>query len=76
MNDPFPDINPPEPPRCVVCGERASFGFGAPGNPAPDAEAWYCGAHRDEGERAWTARYWPTGGGPGQRGLLMRWAAT
>jgi len=62
MTDPFPDIAPPPTRRCAVCGESASFGFGAPGNPAVDAEAWYCGAHREEGERTWTARYRPSGG--------------
>jgi hypothetical protein len=55
------DIDPPESRRCVVCGERACFGFGPPGNPALDANAWYCSAYREEGERAWTARYRPTG---------------
>ena len=63
MDDPFR--------RCAVCGEVASFGFGVPGSPAVEADEWYCGAHRDEGERLWTARY-RTGGGPGPGGLLMR----
>jgi len=62
MSDTFPDITPFETRRCAVCGERASFGFGAPGNPTLDAEAWYCGPHREEGERVWKARYRPTGG--------------
>jgi hypothetical protein len=73
MDDPFPDINPrPEAiRRCAVCGERASFGFGPPGATQADAEAWYCGAHREEGERLWAARYRPTGGGTGQGGSLL-----
>jgi len=62
MDEPITDIDLPESRSCTVCGERASFGFGPPGNPALEAEAWYCGAHREEGERAWTARYRPTGG--------------
>ena len=61
-DEPIANIAPLVSRRCTVCGERASFGFGAPGNPALDADAWYCGAHREEGERAWTARYRPTGG--------------
>jgi hypothetical protein len=60
MNDPFPDIAPPPTRRCAVCGENASFGFGTPGNPAIEAEVVL--RHREEGERAWTARYRPTGG--------------
>jgi hypothetical protein len=31
--------------------------FGPPGFPLQPAEAWYCGTHRHEGERAWAARY-------------------
>ena len=42
-DDPFPNINPR---RCAVCGEVASYGFGTPGNPAVDTDAWYCGEHR------------------------------
>jgi hypothetical protein len=42
-----------------VCGEDAAYGFGPPGFPLQPAEAWYCGAHRAEGERAWAARYRP-----------------
>ena len=65
MEEPIPEITSPESRRCAVCGERASFGFGAPGNPALEAEAWYCGAHREDGERAWTARYRPSPSGLG-----------
>ena len=32
---------------CRVCGALACFGFGPPGKPV----AWYCLAHRAEGER-------------------------
>ena len=60
MDDsPTPEITPLVSRRCAVCSERASFGFGPPGNPALDANAWYCGAHREEGERAWMALYRP-----------------
>ena len=38
-DDPFPAINPPEGRRCTVCGESTAFGFGAPGNPALEADA-------------------------------------
>lgn len=62
MDGSIPEMAAPESRCCAVCGERASCGFGAPGNPALEAEAWYCGAHREEGERAWMARYRPTGG--------------
>jgi hypothetical protein len=62
-DDPFPDITPPEIRRCVICGEGAAFGFGPPGFPLQPAEAWYCGTHRPEGERAWAARYRPSSGG-------------
>jgi hypothetical protein len=61
-DDPFPEITPPETRRCAICRESAAFGFGPPGNPAVDPAAWYCGTHREDGERAWTARYRPTGG--------------
>ena len=71
MSDPFPDITPPVVRRCVFCGEVASYGFGPPGSSELDADAWYCGTHREEGERLWTARY-RGGGGPGPGGLLMR----
>jgi hypothetical protein len=30
------------------------------------AEAWYCGPHRHEGERAWAARYRPSPSGLGE----------
>lgn len=62
MDEPITEMAAPESRRCKVCGERASFGFRPPGNLALDADAWYCGAHREEGERACTARYRPTGG--------------
>ena len=62
MDEPITNTDLCESRRCVVCGGRASFGFGPPGNLALDASAWFCGAHREEGERAWTARYRPTGG--------------
>jgi len=48
--------------RCAVCGAtHASFGFGPPG--VLPADAWYCSEHRQDGERAWAARYGtrPTG---------------
>jgi hypothetical protein len=58
MDDPTPDIAPPDIRRCAICGEpRASYGFGPPGSPAQAAEAWYCATHREEGDRRWTARY-------------------
>jgi hypothetical protein len=53
------DIDPPAMRRCAVCGEGASYGFGPPGFSLQPAEAWYCGAHRHEGERVWAARYRP-----------------
>ena len=66
MDEPIPSVDPPESRRCAICGETASYyGFSPPGFPLQPAEAWYCGAHRQEGERAWTARYRPSGGGAG-----------
>jgi hypothetical protein len=62
MDEPIADFDLAERRRCVICGERASFGFGAPGKPALEADGWYCSAHREERERAWTARYRLTGG--------------
>jgi len=56
MDEPITGIDPPE-SRCAVCGERASFGFGPPGNPVLDVEAWYLRPTWEEGERAWSARY-------------------
>lgn len=65
MDDPVPpQIDPPESRRCAVCGEGAAYGFGAPGSPAQPVEAWYCGSHREEGERVWTARYRASSLGP------------
>ena len=64
MDEPTPFLDPPESHRCTVCGEGASFGFGAPGSPARPVEAWYCGSHREEGERLWTARYRSSSLGP------------
>jgi hypothetical protein len=43
--------------RCAVCGKLAPYRFGPSGFPLQPAEAWYCGTHRDEGERLWAARY-------------------
>jgi hypothetical protein len=63
MDEPTPILDPPESYRCTICGEGASYGFGPPGFPLQPAEAWYCGSHREEGERAWAARYRPTSGG-------------
>jgi hypothetical protein len=40
-----------------VRDEDAAFGFGPPGFPLQSAEAWYCGTHRHEGERAGAAKY-------------------
>ena len=54
---------PPESRRCAVCREAASYGFGPPGGFGP-AEAWYCGPHREEGERRWAARYRGSSLGP------------
>ena len=52
MHEPIPEIDPPESRRCAICGETASYyGFSPPGFPLQPAEAWYCGAHRQEGER-------------------------
>jgi hypothetical protein len=57
---------PPEDRRCAVCGsERASFGFGPPGTLSTDA--WYCAEHRQDGERAWAARYRMRPKGPPDR---------
>jgi hypothetical protein len=52
MDEPTPVLDPPSPRRCAVCGEGAPYGFGPPGFPLQPAEAWYCGQHREEGERA------------------------
>jgi hypothetical protein len=57
MDEPTPILDPPEGNRCAVCGVGASYGFGPPGFPLQPAEAWYSSTHREEGERAWTARY-------------------
>jgi hypothetical protein len=65
MDEPTPPLDPPALRRCAICGEPwASYGFGPPGNPAQAAEAWYCGTHREEGERRWSARYRGTSLGP------------
>ena len=65
MDEPTPETPSSEGRRCAVCGESAPYGFGPPGFPLQPAEAWYCGAHREEGERVWAARYRPSGGGAG-----------
>jgi hypothetical protein len=65
MDEPAPTLDPPESRRCAVCGEGAPYGFGPPGFPRQPAEAWYCGTHRDDGERAWAARYRPSPSGLG-----------
>jgi hypothetical protein len=57
MDEPIPAIDPAEARRCTVCGEHASYGFSPLGFPLQPAEAWYCGSHRHQGERAWAARY-------------------
>jgi len=53
------------------CAKRVFFGFGPPGSPVLDADAWYCtsskraagsSGHQHEGDRLWTARYRPSGG--------------
>ena len=50
MDEPIrPTLDPLESRRCAVCGEGASYGFGAPGFPLQPAEAWYCGRHEGEG---------------------------
>jgi hypothetical protein len=51
MDEPITGTDSSERRRCTVCGEKASFGFGPPGSPALDADAWYCGAHQAEGDR-------------------------
>jgi hypothetical protein len=62
MNIPV-EGTPSEYHRCAMCGSAGSFGFGPPGFPLQPAEAWYCGAHREDGERAWAVRYRPGGVG-------------
>jgi hypothetical protein len=57
-------LDPSESRRCAVCGEGAPYGFGPPGFPLQPAEAWYCGSHREEGERLWAARYRGSSLGP------------
>ena len=61
MDEATPVFDPPEGRRGAVCGEHAPYGFGPPGfppkaqgsgTPLQPAEAWYCGSHRHEGERA------------------------
>lgn len=65
MDEPTQVIDPPEVRRCAICGAGgAAFGFGPPGGPVQPAEAWYCGAHREEGERRWAARYHGSSLGP------------
>jgi hypothetical protein len=59
MDEPVSPVDPPGSRRCAVCGEAAPYGFGPPSFPLQPAEAWYCGTHRQEGERAWAARYRP-----------------
>jgi hypothetical protein len=59
MDEPTPTLDLPESRQCAVCGEHASYGFGAPGFPQQPAEVWCCGTHRDHGERARGARYRP-----------------
>ena len=71
MDEPVtPIFDAPESRRCAVCGEHASYGFGPPGFPLQPAEAWYCGLHRHEGERAWAARYGRLGAFRDRRSLL------
>lgn len=55
MDEPIPEMGPPHIQRCAVCGERTPFGFGPPGGTAFEADAWYCGTHREEAERLWSA---------------------
>jgi len=59
-DEPILHVEPPRETRlCAVCGAaHASFGFGPPG--VLPADAWYCAEHREDGERAWSARYRPT----------------
>jgi hypothetical protein len=63
-DDPPPFVDPPsETRRCAICGAvHASFGFGPPG--VLPADAWYCTEHRQDGERAWAARYGAGAAGP------------
>jgi hypothetical protein len=62
--DDDPHVDPPRETRCcAVCGAaHASFGFGPPG--VLPADAWYCAEHREDGERAWAARYGMRPAGP------------
>jgi hypothetical protein len=62
-DEPIADVDPPD-IRCTVCGKIAPDGFGPPGFPLQPAEAWYCGSHREEGERLWAARYRGSSLGP------------
>ena len=58
-DDTTPHVDPPREARhCAICGATAYYGFGPPG--VLPADAWYCGDHLEEGERAWSARYRPT----------------
>ena len=57
MDEPSPEIDPGMIRRCAVCGELASYGFGPPGGPVQQADAWYYGTHRQEGDRHWTQRH-------------------
>jgi hypothetical protein len=68
--EPIPSTDPsPENRHCAICGTaHALFGFGPPGTLS--AEAWYCRQHRQDGERAWAARYHPPPAGP-SGGRLM-----
>ena len=71
MDEPSPKIVPLESRLCAICGEPwASYGFSPPGFPLQPAEAWYCGTHRPEGERAWAARYGNRGSALGPTRLL------
>jgi hypothetical protein len=69
MDEPTPIPDSPVSHRCAVCGDVAAHGFGPPGFPPQPAEAWYCGTHRGEGERAWAARYRPKAAGQGRGSL-------
>jgi hypothetical protein len=40
-------------------------------SPVLDADAWYAGTHREEGELLWVARYRPTGGGQPDRHMKL-----
>jgi hypothetical protein len=62
MDDPTPQLDPPEGHRLAVCREHAAYGFTRRVSRCT-RRGVVLRAHRQEGERTWAARY---------RGILAR----